>query len=89
MSTIAIQNLKCGGCAHTIETSLEKRFGHKAVVDIEKGTVTIDVASERQAELLDALHGLGYPAVGEKMGVIDSAVTTAKSYVSCAIGRVT
>jgi len=47
------------------------------------------VASERQPELLEPLHGLGYPAVGEKMGVMGSALTTTKSYVSCAIGRVT
>lgn len=87
--TLAIQNLKCGGCAHTIETSVEKAFGAKPTVDVEAGTVSLDLSPEREQELHDLLHKLGYPVVGDPLGRVDAALTAAKSYVSCAIGRVT
>ncbi len=35
----------------------------------------------------DELKKLGYPLASEKMGFVDSTSVKAKSYVSCAIGK--
>ena len=72
---LEIQNLKCNGCANTIITKLSDLKGIQDVkVDNETNTLT---------ETIDLLSKLGYPEVGDK-----NAITTkAKSFVSCAIGR--
>ncbi len=88
MKTYEIQNLKCGGCATTIEKSLSERFGGVATVDVDAGTVSAEVPDERDLEAQDLLHALGYPVVGAELTRLDSAVTAAKSYVSCVVGRV-
>lgn len=84
-TTLEIQNLKCGGCAHTITTKLNDLSQISDVeVDNEKYSVTFTYTTD--SKLLEAkalLAKLGYPEVGDK-----NAITTkAKSFVSCAIGR--
>ena len=85
-TTLEIQNLKCGGCAHTITTKLNDLNQISDVeVDNEKYSVTFTYTTD--SKLLEAkalLAKLGYPEVGDK-----NAITTkAKSFVSCAIGRI-
>ena len=85
-TTLEIQNLKCGGCANTIINKLSNLKGvQKVVVDNDTNTVSFDY--ENKDVLLatqDLLAKLGYPIVGEK-----NAITTkAKSFVSCAVGRI-
>jgi copper chaperone CopZ len=85
-TTLEIQNLKCGGCAHTISTKLNDLNQISNIeVDTEKSLVTFSYTTE--SSLLEAkvlLAKLGYPEVGDK-----NAITTkAKSFVSCAIGRI-
>lgn len=84
-TTLEIQNLKCGGCANTIITRLSNLKGIKDVlVDNETNTVTFDY--ENEGTLLatqDLLAKLGYPIISEKNGIR----TKAKSFVSCAVGR--
>ena len=85
-TTLEIQNLKCGGCAHTITTKLNELSQISDVlVDNERFSVTFTYATERALLEAKALLGkLGYPEVGDK-----NAITTkAKSLVSCAIGRI-
>jgi copper chaperone len=85
---LAVENLKCGGCAATIARSLKKLPGIRMVsVDTENGTVNLDAdeVSVERAKL--RLSQLGYPLVGSASGA-HSAVAAAKSYISCAIGRV-
>ena len=82
---LEIQNLKCGGCANTIITKLSNLKGiQKVVVHNDTNTVSFDYENEDM--LLASQHllvKLGYPVVGEK-----NAITTkAKSFVSCAVGR--
>lgn len=84
-TTLEIQNLKCGGCAHTITSKLNDLSQISDVeVDNEKYSVTFTYTTD--SKLLEAkalLAKLGYPEVGDK-----NAITTkAKSFVSCAIGR--
>ena len=88
MRTYEIQNLKCDGCVSTIERSLEKRFGGRAKVDLETATVVADVPDARDQEAKDLLLGLGYPVVGEEVSRMGGAVAKAKSFVSCAVGRI-
>jgi copper chaperone len=83
--SIVVQNLKCSGCASTIENKLNHLFNIANVdIDVENSIVMFDY--EDELALLDAketLKILGYPEVGE----VNSLGTRAKSYMSCAIGK--
>lgn len=85
-TTIYIQNLKCGGCATTITKNISSiETITNVVVNIEESSVTFGYAStERLTELKDKLKTLGYPEDGET----NSLGSKAKSYVSCAIGKI-
>ena len=86
-TSIVIQNLKCEGCAASIVKALRK-FPEvtEAAVDFEKNAVDFETSSPLELEKYrDALHHAGYPPAGEENHFADKA----KSYVSCAIGRVT
>lgn len=82
---IIVDNIKCNGCATSVKNKLMKLHGvQDVVVDVEKGLVSIDgLEEERRTEAIDALASMGYTEPG-KGNMIDSA----KSYVSCMIGRV-
>jgi copper chaperone CopZ len=86
MRTIQIENLKCGGCANTIKKGLLKLDG---ITDVEINIDTSEVQiSTDDNELIIAvkekLSSMGYPEVGESNTVLKKA----KSYVSCAVGRI-
>ena len=83
--TIKIQNLKCGGCAHTITSKLSElnRISEIDVI-VEKDEVIFNYNSERSVlEVKQKLKALGYPEVNDE----NSMVTKAKSFVSCATGK--
>ena len=53
----------------------------------EPREITLDI-DEKEVDLLAVkLKLLGYPLVGENMGFVDSTSAKAKSFVSCAIGK--
>lgn len=84
-TTIEIQNLKCGGCAHTITSRLSELDNiDNVLVDNDNNTVSFnynnDDALNNAATLLSKL---GYPAAGENNPITKKA----KSFVSCAVGR--
>lgn len=84
---ITIENLKCNGCAHTITTGIEKIEGITLLnVDIPNSSVTIEYSGEKS--VLDnvklKLRTLGYPEKGNNNNI----GLKAKSFVSCAIGRI-
>lgn len=83
---IKIQNLKCGGCAHTIQTKLESIENiSKVKINVEDSFVGFQYEFESDLLLVeDKLKQLGYPKDGED----NSGLSKAKSYVSCAIGKV-
>ncbi len=57
-----VQNVKCGGCASTIQTGLRQDAKVREVaVDIPAGRVTVETEGDRRAELSAALKALGYP----------------------------
>jgi copper chaperone len=84
-TTLHIQNLKCGGCAHTVITKLSAIENIENVkVDVENDAVTFDFVSETDLETVkQKLLTLGYPALGES----NPLTAKAKSFVSCAVGR--
>lgn len=77
-----VENIKCGGCEATIAKSIKKIPQVTGVtVDITAGVIT--VTGEVDAALIrDTLDHLGYPVQGH-----NSIMAKAKSFVSCAIGR--
>jgi copper chaperone CopZ len=86
--TFQVENIKCGGCANTLMTKLKDRFG-EIDVDLEKfpREITLDIDKESIKELGIALKKLGYPFSSDKLGFVDSTSAKAKSFVSCAIGK--
>ena len=85
---IKIDNLKCSGCGSTIKKTLKNIEGVKNVaIDLEKHEVAIIHTDAVERPLLtDALKKMGYPERGTTEG-FDAFAATAKSFVSCAIGR--
>jgi len=83
---ITVDNIKCGGCAGSITKKLTEVFDtDKINVDIEQGTINIDLDDSKKNELIEVLLDLGYPETDSVHG-FDSAKAKAKSFVSCAIG---
>jgi copper chaperone len=86
---IEIENLKCGGCGNTIKKELTKIEGVEHVtVEVEHGRVNVEAAEQKRSEVVAKLLQLGYPEVGSTAG-IEAGVAKVKSYVSCAIGKLT
>jgi copper chaperone len=85
---IDVENIKCGGCANTIMKTLGKLDGVEQVsVDIEQGRVSVDSANDNRAQLVETLLHNGYPEKGTAQG-IQAATAKARSFVSCAIGKI-
>ena len=86
MTTLEIQNLKCGGCAHTISSKLNNLEGIQNVsVDTESNAVSFENEFTNGVETaILLLSKLGYPVNGDA----NSIGKKAKSFVSCALGRV-
>jgi copper chaperone len=86
--TIAVENIKCGGCANSIRSGLlERKLAQAVEVDIGRGEVQIAGNPEWRAQVAAALARMGYPEVGSVEG-LKAAAARAKSFVSCAIGRI-
>ena len=81
---VFIENLKCGGCAASIRKGLSALPGVTNVeVDLEQNAVTVETPdSDSRALILSTLDALGYPEAGH-----NSLMKKGKSFVSCAIGR--
>jgi len=81
---IRIENLKCGGCAATIKKGILSLDGiEKVNIDVEKSIVSVSSKNHNLEEIKLKLSKLGYPEVGDKNTMIHKA----KSFVSCAVGR--
>lgn len=84
---IEVENIKCGGCAATIVKRLTELDAVEAVtVDVERGAVQVDGDESGRVEVSTLLESLGYPEAGSTRGIA-SAKAKAKSFVSCAVGR--
>ena len=84
-TTLEIQNLKCGGCAHTIKTKLsEIKAIEQIEIDIEKNKISFEIQDSDCVERVkNSLLKLGYPIAGSD----NSLMSKIKSYGSCALGK--
>jgi copper chaperone len=85
MTVIKIENLKCGGCAATIKKGLLSIENVcDVLVDVANDTVSITSENVLIDVIKEKLSKLGYPEVGDKNTIVHKA----KSFVSCAVGRI-
>lgn len=84
-NTLEILNVKCGGCANSVKKGLMSIEGIENIeVDIEKGIVSFDAASNDSVNLAkEKLSNMGYPENGDANTIMHKA----KSFVSCATGK--
>ncbi len=82
-----VENLKCGGCAQTIESTLraDPRVTRVAV-DVPSKVVDIEASAGLRQDFAAELARIGYPEKGTVEG-LRSAAAMAKSFVSCAVGH--
>jgi copper chaperone CopZ len=86
--TLEVKNVKCGGCAGTLTKSLLEEFGVVVVnLDVEPRQITLDIENEQLEALKLKLRSLGYPLTTDELSTFQTVGTTAKSFVSCAIGK--
>lgn len=80
---IFVENMKCGGCMTSIKHALLKITGvEKVEIDKDEEKVSLTGDHYLLSEVIDSLNSMGYPQKGE-----NSVFKQAKSYVSCAIGK--
>lgn len=83
-----VLNVKCGGCANTLKKSLLEEFGEVEVnLEVEPRVITLELEDSQEENLKEKLRSLGYPLTTDELSTFQSATTTAKSFVSCAIGK--
>lgn len=86
--TFEVLNVKCGGCANTLIKSLASDFGEVNVdLECEPRKITLNIEENQIETLKLTLRGLGYPLTTDELGKLQTLVTSAKSFVSCAIGK--
>jgi len=86
--TFEVINVKCGGCAGTLTSKLQKEFGAVEVnLEVEPRQITLDMEESQLPALRAKLKSLGYPMSDEDLTRLEGFSTTAKSFVSCAVGK--
>jgi len=82
---IQVENIKCGGCMNSIKKAISAIAGvEKVEISKETETVVVEGAENLRTQITEKLASLGYPEKGN-----NNLLHKAKSFVSCAIGRVT
>jgi copper chaperone CopZ len=84
-----VLNIKCSGCANRVKNALSEHFGD-VDVDLTKvpRIVTVDIKNEDDEEYLNTtLKSLGYPFSSDETSSLEKVSLKAKSFVSCAIGK--
>ena len=81
---VYIENLKCGGCAATIKKGILSVENVTDVdVNIEESLVSVTSSNDVEIKVKDKLSKMGYPEVGDTNTIVHKA----KSFVSCATGK--
>jgi copper chaperone len=85
---IQVENIKCGGCEKSIIKGLSSIEGlSNIVIDRDQQLVSVNADESLREALISKLKSMGYPEHGSVSG-LDAGLANAKSFVSCAIGRV-
>lgn len=86
--TFEVLNVKCEGCANTLKKSLATEFGEvKVDLECDPRKITLTVEDDGIERLKFILRSLGYPLATDQLGALQTLTTNAKSFVSCAIGK--
>ena len=86
--TFKVQNVKCGGCANTLQTKLKEEFGEIEVnLEVMPREISLNIEDSEVEKLKSALKTLGYPPADESFGFVEETSMKAKSFVSCAVGK--
>ncbi len=86
--TFEVYNVKCAGCANTLITSLKEEFGEVTVdLNINPRKITLNIEDDKLENLKLKLRALGYPLTTDELSGFNKAAATAKSFVSCAVGK--
>ena len=87
--TYEVLNVKCGGCANTLKRKLKDTYGEVEInLEVEPRQITLEVEETNVSALRQTLKTLGYPMSDEDLSTVEEFTTTAKSFVSCAIGKI-
>ncbi len=82
---IEVENIKCGGCLNSINKSIQEINSDYQVSVKGNDCLIIESNHDINKEaIVNKLHQLGYPVKGE-----NNVLLQAKSYVSCAVGKIT
>lgn len=83
--TLHLSNIKCGGCAHSINTKITQIEGvSSAEINVVDGTLdTTYKSADVRENILRQLAAMGYPQVT----VNNDLLMRAKSYANCLIGK--
>lgn len=82
---LEVENIKCGGCESSITKGLLSLEGVLEVIKIDRDAQSVELSISDDCEtepISNKLKSMGYPPKGD-----NDWITNAKSYVSCAIGR--
>jgi len=83
-----VQNVKCGGCANTLKKALKDEFGEVEVnLEKEPREITLELDDTKKENLKLKLRSLGYPLADDELSILQNVGVKAKSFVSCAIGK--
>jgi len=82
MTKIRVVNIKCRGCVASIVEALEKAGLKSINIDTSEQLVSFEGDSQQAKEILSKM---GYPEAGTREA--SRLTKKAKSFVSCAIGR--
>ncbi|MDF1880188.1 heavy-metal-associated domain-containing protein [Sulfurimonas sp. MAG313] len=89
MTTLQVENVKCGGCASTLTSKLKEEFGEIEVnLETHPREIMLEIDEDKMPALTLALRSLGYPLSTDELGLMQTASTKAKSFVSCAVGKI-
>jgi copper chaperone len=86
---VEVENIKCGGCENSIVKGINAVAQvSNLVIDRDKQLVSFSGEESIKQLVIDKLKSMGYPEKGTVAG-LEAGLTNAKSFVSCAIGRMT
>ena len=84
---VHVENIKCGGCEKSIVRGLQEIAGVTGVqIDREQQRVSVEAPQALREQVVQKLLSMGYPEQGSVSG-LSAGLVNAKSFVSCAIGR--
>lgn len=87
--SLEVHNIKCEGCATKVKNELSKKY-ESIEVDLEKmpRVVTVELDESQIGEFKSIMKSLGYPATDEKLSGLENVSSKAKSFISCASGKI-